>query len=397
MLSTLLSAVLLCGSAWAYGSEEQGDDTAQLDNEPQTSEAAQEDSDAEPYGSAAEVLAAALGELDAAEAESGYTKYGERYGYPTGAWCDMFVSWCAEQAGLHADAFPADISCTSHIKTFTALDRYHRSAARGGSYVPRQGDLIFFYNYLRYPDGAVSGHVGLVLCVADGYVYTVEGNTLTNRLDYSLYEEVNPERKYSTERTDRVCVKCYRLDEPSIHGYAVPDYADRTELAHDGFVDLGVYADHRAAFDTLAALDIMPATSSYTCSPRYGMTCGDFLRSVVALFDLPAYDMPDAPYADVTPDSPYYAAVSAAFGAGLIGRTEDGFLHPELYISGSDAQTILSRARTYVGMADRSFSFSTGDLSYVLTPYTIRADIAQALYDTLCEIPLLSPPPLPEA
>ena len=29
-----------------------------------------------------------------------YSKYGDWYGYPNGAWCAMFVSWCANQANI---------------------------------------------------------------------------------------------------------------------------------------------------------------------------------------------------------------------------------------------------------------------------------------------------------
>ena len=34
-----------------------------------------------------------------------YSKYGDWYGYPNGAWCAMFVSWCADKANISPKAF----------------------------------------------------------------------------------------------------------------------------------------------------------------------------------------------------------------------------------------------------------------------------------------------------
>lgn len=96
-----------------------------------------------------------------------YTKYGKWYGINPGAWCAMFVSWCAEQAGA-SDIIPRHASCTAGIAAFKRLGKWHDR--RG--YEPKPGDIIYF--------GTASGtpqHVGIVWAVADGRVYTVEGNT----------------------------------------------------------------------------------------------------------------------------------------------------------------------------------------------------------------------------
>ena len=58
-----------------------------------------------------QVVAKALSMMGYAEGDRGYTLFGQRYGYPRGHWCDMFVSWCAEEAGVPAEIFPASISC----------------------------------------------------------------------------------------------------------------------------------------------------------------------------------------------------------------------------------------------------------------------------------------------
>ena len=60
--------------------------------------------------------------------------------YPNGYWCDMFVSWCANQAGVSWNVFPASSSCTLHVNQFKQQGRFYPSAIRGGSYIPQQGD-----------------------------------------------------------------------------------------------------------------------------------------------------------------------------------------------------------------------------------------------------------------
>ena len=350
--------------------------------------------EAQPGGSAAEVVSVALSQLDYAEKHL-YTKYGDWYGFPKGAWCDMFVSWCAKEAGVPKEVFPRSASCTQHIGSFVEQGRYHVSAARGGRYTPQQGDLIFFYNPKRYPSGSVAMHVGLVLCCEDGYVFTVEGNTITNRLDYDYLGEVLPSRILSRECADYVCVKRYALSERMIHGYASPDYADRTPLAHTGFVDLGKYAGSAEAFASLNQRGIMPGTSSYTFSPRYGMTRAEFADAAAKLFDLPAAPEGTASFGDLTASHAHYDGVMAARAAGLVTADANGRFRPNLYISGAEAQEILSKGLTYSGKPDRRFTFRGGDLSYILTPYAIRADLAAALYE-IDPVPYVPPVSEPE-
>lgn len=103
--------------------------------------------------------------LDSFAANAGYanyTKYGAWYGINPGAWCDMFVSWCADQAGELA-AVGKYAYVPSHVNFFKGKNQYF---ARGAK-TPRKGDIIFFRD---------ASHVGLVEYVSGGYVHTVEGN-----------------------------------------------------------------------------------------------------------------------------------------------------------------------------------------------------------------------------
>lgn len=115
-------------------------------------------------------------ELGTKEGKNGYTKYGAWYrtqpgGYPGveySAWCDMFVSWCANNAGM--DSVPINCNCPQSVNDYG--DRF---MLRASGYIPKPGDQIFF-------DGAK--HTGAVI----GYnpitqtVCVIHGNTSQNNV-----------------------------------------------------------------------------------------------------------------------------------------------------------------------------------------------------------------------
>lgn len=331
---------------------------------------------AEPGGvsQAGRVVAEALGQMGLTEEDNEHTPFGDHFGLPYGHWCDMFVSWCAGEAGVSPKAFPRSVSCTRHCRAFTALGRYRDSAARGGSYVPLQGDLALFCD-----EGGRIHHIGLVLYVEDGTLFTIEGNALTVRWDYPP-ELVGPARVPEEEPNDYVTVNRYPLEDWRIHGYAVPAYDSREPLELEGFVDLGRYAPAREPIEALAAAGIMRGTSSHTFSPRGGMARGEFVKTVLDLYGFAGWRPGTAPFDDVPPGHPCYRAVMTARSAGLLPEAEGNRFHPDHWISGEDAQFILSALLKRLGLPDRDFRFTPGDLSQILTPYTTRGDIAQALY-----------------
>lgn len=87
------------------------------------------------------------------------------------AWCAAFVSWCQYQAGIPAEIDCSEVSCPRMINEILKPQGLYKPRESG--YVPIIGDLIYFKNATS---SAVSTHVGLVIGVRDGYVYTVEGN-----------------------------------------------------------------------------------------------------------------------------------------------------------------------------------------------------------------------------
>lgn len=143
------------------------------------------------------------------------TKYRTWYYGNTGtgiAWCAVFVSWCANQAGL--------LNKNLIVKTDGAGCFAREGVAKGwgkwyeGGTTPQPGDIITFcWNGLgRYPgqDAYFSDHVGIVEKVENGYVYTIEGNT------------------GGTNDTSAVARKYYAIKNVYINGYYRPNWTDVT-------------------------------------------------------------------------------------------------------------------------------------------------------------------------
>ena len=153
-----------------------------------------------------DIIAVAKTQVGYYKAEGTPTKYGTWYGaniangsaYASAAWCAMFVSWCADQAGVPSNVF------YRHSYTESMVVWYKNGKNPGywyekGSYTPKAGDLIFF-KFSDNPNRKVD-HVGLVSEVSGGTVYTIEGNS-----------------------SDSVRERSYLLNNRYIVGYAVPDY-----------------------------------------------------------------------------------------------------------------------------------------------------------------------------
>ena len=138
----------------------------------------------------------ALGELGTSE-PAGDDRYIRWYGgfADTVPWCAIFVSWCAAHSGAGEAVFPKHASCTLGREKWKRLGRW-----RGRDYDPLPGDLVYF-------DHDLSGdcdHVGIVVSVFPGGFETVEGN-----------------------RGDAVARARYFSSDPTIAGFAAPDYDGR--------------------------------------------------------------------------------------------------------------------------------------------------------------------------
>lgn len=84
-------------------------------------------------------------------------------------WCAMFVSWCADQCGyLDSGVLPKMEGVLPFIDWFQ-----ERGLWQDRDYEPIPGNIIFF----DWEGDGIADHVGIVEKVADGQIYTIEGNT----------------------------------------------------------------------------------------------------------------------------------------------------------------------------------------------------------------------------
>ena len=73
-----------------------------------------------------------------------YTEYGRWYGLQD-MWCAMFVSWCANTAGVSTSIVPKHAYTPSGLQWFKDRGRaYSRSTVAKGNYTPQPGDIIYF-------------------------------------------------------------------------------------------------------------------------------------------------------------------------------------------------------------------------------------------------------------
>ncbi|MGI5906858.1 MAG: peptidoglycan-binding protein [Candidatus Pararuminococcus gallinarum] len=97
------------------------------------------------------------------------TPYGQWYGLNAEPWCAMFVTFCAKKAGLIGIKVPEYCYCPTGQNWYKNRGRYY---THGSDYIPKPGDIIFFYSSEQ---GRVA-HTGIVVEVTDTHVTTIEGN-----------------------------------------------------------------------------------------------------------------------------------------------------------------------------------------------------------------------------
>lgn len=147
---------------------------------------------------AARLVKIATEEIGYHEGENNDTKYGEWYNLNYEPWCAMFVSWCANQAGIGTDIIPKYCGCTAGRKWFIDKGLYQ---ARESEYLPKAGDIVFYRDTDETAD--ISTHTGIVYACDGKRVYTIEGNT-----------------------SDMCAKRSYLLTSNYILGYGTPEYPE---------------------------------------------------------------------------------------------------------------------------------------------------------------------------
>lgn len=112
----------------------------------------------------ADIIGVALTQVGYIEEAGGYTKYGQWFGRPYADWCGIFISWCAEQAGVPGSVLRRNGLASPSGFGFSS---YYTSS----QYTPKPGDLFFTKSF---------SHAGIVYYVDGDSFYTLEGNTWYN-------------------------------------------------------------------------------------------------------------------------------------------------------------------------------------------------------------------------
>lgn len=129
------------------------------------------------------IVKMAQNEVGYKEKGNNQTKYGAWYGMQD-EWCNIFVCWCANQAGVPEDIIPKMAYVPSTANWFDERGQYKNSRANGGNYMPQAGDIVLF----DYNHNTTSDHIGFVEKVEGNKLYTIEGNknNMVQRCTYSL-------------------------------------------------------------------------------------------------------------------------------------------------------------------------------------------------------------------
>lgn len=138
---------------------------------------------------AKDIVDVAISEIGYRETGNNSTKYGKWYGMNGAAWCHMFVSWCADQAGVSPSVVPKTASTTTGMEWFKKKGLFKHK----GKYTPKRGDIVYFKTS--------RSHVGIVEKVSGSTLHTIEGNS-----------------------SDKVARRTYPLSNATITGYGVPNY-----------------------------------------------------------------------------------------------------------------------------------------------------------------------------
>lgn len=112
------------------------------------------------------------------------------------AWCAVFVSWCANQAGIPTSVIPKTANTTDMKNRL--INSGGSSHLKGSGYRPKCGDIIFF-------GSNASQHVGIVTHSSGNTVYYIDGNNT----------QTNPHGVHSSNCS---------LSYSSLWGFVTPNY-----------------------------------------------------------------------------------------------------------------------------------------------------------------------------
>lgn len=285
----------------------------------------------------------------APNASAGYTKYGASFGDPTGEWCAYFVSWCASQAGIPSSVVPRLGNCAATVKWYKKHSVFYEGSS---GYTPKAGDIVFF----NWAGGSTAKHIGIVTGVSGNNVYTIEGNT-------------------GSDRGYMCCARTRSRTAGYIVGYGVPAYNDaKTYVGSHSFAnsvsgssasfsDSIKYTTSKLAVITTTATDITSTNAVLHGSVSNGgrlfvSTAGFFFGTdKVQLAKYPVVTATSKPEFEIamdvtekvgalTPNTTYYYRTYAC----IDGRDYLGPMYAVVTVNDIPQKLVLSETSVHVGV-----------------------------------------------
>lgn len=282
-----------------------------------------------------------------------YTEYGRWYGLQD-MWCAMFVSWCADTAGVSTSIVPKHCYTPTGLQWFKDRGRaYSRSSVASGKYTPKAGDIIYFKSSRNNNS---TNHVGIVTKYSNGTVYTIEGNTSSATI--STNGGAVCEKSYSISNTYIVyiCSPAYKNTSSSQSSSSSSGWL--TGVAKDIVFDAEYYAnkysDLKAAFGT-------NATKLYNHFLSFGIKEG---RSASPIFDVKYY---------VNNNSD----LKSAFGTDYVAAVKH-FMNYGIKEARATAQPVNlgDKFQARIGYPSAGLNFSLSDTNVITyTPSTAPAQV----------------------
>lgn len=164
-----------------------------------------------------------------------FTEYGHWYDMQD-MWCAMFVSWCADTAGISTDVIPSHSYTPDGLRWFAERGlAFTRADVQSRKYTPKPGDLVYFKSSRN---ANPTNHVGVVTGYSNNRLYTIEGNIgtpgeLTNG-------GMVAEKSYPITNTYIVyiCAPDYESGSTNV----LPDGAERTKALQQESLRNAVFA-----------------------------------------------------------------------------------------------------------------------------------------------------------
>ena len=314
----------------------------------------------------------ALTQVGYEETGDNHTKYNAWfYGSDTAvAWCAVFISWCADQAGIPTSVIRKNAMASAYGGSSMQNNPFGAPAYAFGAQTPQAGDIIFVTS-----GGSTSNHVGLVVSVDDKYIYTVEGN-VSDTCGARMYTRSTGYQAYGANSVSS-SIRILFIARPNYTGSGISTSGgsntqteDEDEDEDDGVV---VVPDPVAGFVDVSQREyfaepvawavengITNGMTETSFAPYAACTRGQIVTFLWRYAGKPSQNV-RCPFTDVSSSQYYYDPVRWAVSAGVTTGTTPTTFSPDAGCTRAQAVTFLWRAAGSPEPAGTSCDFTDLD------------------------------------